>query len=406
VDDGTSVATAVNTAITTGTVGGQIQSPTLVFWTTDKNPAVVFSSSSPPDYGGTASTLPVGHNTADGDGDAAASTPEFGMLTSTDNASPTTTAAGKTQAPSVVTVIIQSSQIVINGQTITDNPQSKTSTVVVGTDTFVVDPTQVVGAGATIVRPVDIGGVFVSTPTTTTVGGLQVVLGPSVARIDGTVFTIGTTATTAVIKGQTITVGPSGIAFASQTITPIQQSAPTEVAVLGGELITAIGSSEVVIEGSTITYGPGSSTITQVVNGDTIIIGPSGVVVHNLTLGGSTAAPTATTYEIVGGATITELGSTAVVVGGTTILIGSGLTSQLTTVVGGATLTIGSGGVSISTYTFSPYATTTGSTPGATSAIASATSKDAGPAVRPNWDLGIMGLCIAFGAGFLGQLLY
>lgn len=345
----------------------------------------------------------MAHNTAIGD--------------DRDDASPTTgpagetqaggTQAGETQTPSGVTIVIQPTQVVINGHTITDDPQSKTTTLVIGTDTFVVDPTDVVGAGATLVRPVEIGGVFVSTPSTTTVEGLQVVYGPSVARIDGTVFTLGATPTTAVVKGQTITLGPAGIAFASQTIPAIEQSGPTEVAVLGAELLTAIGSSIVVIKGTTITYGPDSTPITQVVNGDTVIIGPSGVTVHNLTLGGTTAAPSATTYEIVGGATVTEVGSTAVIIGGTTFFVGSGVTSQLTTVIGGATLTIGAGGVSMSTFTFSPYATTTtGVAPGSTSSIASATSKDAGPVVRPNLHLGIMGLCIAFGAGFLGQLLY
>jgi hypothetical protein len=407
-DDGHRKITSTATAGTT-LIGGSAAMPTITFWTTDKNPAVVYSSEAPPDYGTDGTTAVQNHNTPDGDDST--ETPQYRKYTTKGQAAPTTAEADK-QTPSgtpAVTVVIQTTQVIINGQTFTDNLQSKSSTVVVGGDTFTINPSQVIGAGATVARPAA-GGIFIPTATTTTtVGGLQLVYGSSAATIDGTVFAIGSTPSSVVVQGQTIAIGPGGIAFPSQTIPIIKGVGVTESAVLGGQLITAIGNSLAVIDGTTFTYGPGSGTTTKVVNGDTIVVGPSGVIVHGMTLGGPAAAATATTYEIAGGATITEIGGSAVVIDGTTFLIGAGATSALTTVLDGQTLTIGPSGVAVSSYTFAqPYATSTVIQPGATSAVASATdaAENAGRGpLRPSWDLGITGMCIAIGVGFLVGLL-
>lgn len=414
--DGHRHISSTATAGTTEAYGSSYMS-TITFWTTDKNPAVVYSSSAPPDYGSDDTTAVQDHNTPDGDDST--ETPQYGRYTTKGQAAQTTgqaaaqtttTTAGDHNPPgtSAVTVIVQTTQVIINGETFTDNPQSRTSTVVVGVDTFTINPSQVVGAGATVARPAA-GGIFIPTATTTTVGGLQLVYGSTAATIDGTVFTIGATPSTAVVQGQTITIGPGGIAFPSQTIPVIKGAGITESAVLGGELITAIGNSIAVVDGTTFTYGPDSGTTTKVVDGDTILIGPSGIIVHGLTLGGPTASGTATTYEIAGGATITEMGGSAVVIDNTTYLIGAGAASDLTTVIDGQTLTIGPSGVAVSSYTFAqPYVTSTVIQPGATSSVASPTesAESAGRApLRPSWDLGITGMCIAIGVGFLVGLL-
>ncbi|KAI1852505.1 hypothetical protein JX266_002683 [Neoarthrinium moseri] len=383
---------------------------TITFYTTDKNPVVVFSSEKPPNYGSGGTTMVQDHNTPDGD-DNPTGIPEYGRLSSP-RPPPVTTSTPEAvkQSPTsstAVTVIIQTTQVIINGETFTDSPQSKTSTVVVGTDTFVIDPSQVIGAGATVTRPAS-GAIFIPTSTTTTIGGLQVVYGATVATIDGTVFTVGSTPSTAVVQGQVITLGPGGIAFPSATIPIIKAAGVTEAAVLGGELLTAIGNSLVVVEGTTFTYGPGSGVTTKVVDGDTILIGPTGVSVHGVTLGGPTAAPTATTYEIVGGATITEIGGSAVVIDGTTFAIGTWATTAITTVIDGQTLTIGPSGVGSASYTFAqPYATSTVILPRGTSALPAATetSNDAGSFFRPHGSTQIIGICIAIGVGFLVGLL-
>ncbi|KAI2637187.1 hypothetical protein GGS26DRAFT_474998 [Hypomontagnella submonticulosa] len=389
--------------------GGPKPTQTLVFVTTDKNPAVVFPTQTPPTYGGEPDG-PDGHESAVSGSKVA--TPDYGMATTSGDSvktQPTSTPIGGGISSGVnyggkppVVVIVQPGEVIIGDNTIIDDPVQQTSTVVVGGDTFVIDPTRVIGVdnGATLTRPPpDAGGVFVPTPgpgsggpvpkpTTTTVGGVEVVYSPpagpiSIATIDGTVFTIKPTPTAVVVKGQTITLGPEGIAFPTTTVHAVAGVAgvagPTQTAVLGGELITAIGPDKVVIEGHTIVYGSAAgwtsdNTLTTVVEGETLLIGPSGIVLHHAdthmaaetTLGGPAAAPGQTKFEIVGGATITQMGLTAVEISGQTFYVGSGATTPVTTVIGGHTLTIGPEGVGMSTWTLGvPYASTTTLMPGA-----------------------------------------
>ncbi|KAI1770241.1 hypothetical protein F4818DRAFT_269978 [Hypoxylon cercidicola] len=394
---------------TTTTANGLIPGPsptteTVTFTTTDKNPAVVFPTETPPSYGGEPAD-PPSHDTI-GIGDNNIATPDYGMLTtdvesaksSPTPQSPTPSTGGNNYAGGApITVIAQPGEVVIDDHTFTDNPSQQTSTVVVGSNTFVIEPSRVIGAGVTITRsPSGVGDVAAPIPTpiptfnltpnltpiptliptlipaptpiTTTVGGIGVVYGPSVATIDGTVFTIESTSTVAVVRGQTITFGPAGIVFPSQTLHAAAGSGPTQTAVMGGELITAIGTDVVVVEGTTITYGHGaSSTITTVIDGETVLIAPTGVVIRDTLVGGVTAAPSATKYEIVGGATITQMGLTAVEIGGKTFHVGLGASTAVTTIIGGHTLTIGPKGVGMSTWTLGgayPYATTTTIIPG------------------------------------------
>ncbi|KAI1102266.1 hypothetical protein F4804DRAFT_269348 [Jackrogersella minutella] len=452
------------------------QATTVTLITTDKNPAVVFPTQTPPSYGGSPSG-PNGHESAVSGGSVV--TPDYGIVTTpTDSAksSPTPTgnndddndkvsndgsnnnnnnnnsdnndngdnggigengdngengegnsgsniggnSDGNNSAGSApVTIIVQPGQVIVDDHTFTDDPAQQTSTVVIGSDTFTIDPSRVIGAGATVTRPPsNVGGGFVPTPilTTTSVGGIGVVYGPSsIATIDGTIFTIKPTPTVAVIKGQSITLGPQGIIFPGQTLHVAAGPGPTQTAVMGGELITAIGPDKVVIEGTTITYGPDSgSTITTVVDGDTVLIAPTGVIVHNETLGGVTAAPGETNYEIAGGATITQLGLTAVEVSGITFHVGRGALSALTTVVGGHTLTIGPSGVGMETWTIgAPYASTTTLMPGQRSSnnvamtvptATGSTREDSGSStLRPDHRVG--GFIMVLGVGCLGPLL-
>ncbi|KAI5917114.1 hypothetical protein F4810DRAFT_81900 [Camillea tinctor] len=427
------------------------ETQTVIFVTTDKNPAVVFSSATPPDYGGSPAS-PDSHGTASGRRPLA--TPNYGAVTPWDQ--PTKTAAtpspGKgLQGTSPVTVVIQPGEVVLNHETFTDSPEQASLTIVVGGDgggnTFIIDPSRVVGGGATITRPPtrEEGGVFVHMPTTTTIGGLQVVYGSSIATIDGTAFTVGPTPTPVVVRGQPITIGPEGIVFPSQTL--LAPAAPgtfgaTEVAVLGGELITALGSDRVVIEGTTVTYGTASSTLTSVIKGETLLVGPSGIVVHAKTLGGVAAVSGATAYEMVGGATVTRLGSTAVVIERSTYPVGRGSVSAAAAgtvtataagpaaeteveevvtkviVVGGETITVGPGGVAMSTWTLGmPFEdepwTTTISAANNNAVMATAPTSTAADSPgfaaarpRPHRELGLGLSCIAIGASLLGPLLF
>ncbi|KAI1095768.1 hypothetical protein F5B19DRAFT_266085 [Rostrohypoxylon terebratum] len=411
---------------------------TVTLVTTDKNPAVVFPTQTPPDYGGSPSG-PNSHETAVSGGNLV--TPGYGIDPSpigSAKQSPTPVGnsdagnheensgsgnggggggksengnGGRTSTISPpITVIIQPGAVVIGDHTFIDDPGKQTSTVVVGSDTFVIDPSRVIGAGATITRPPpNIGGGFAPTPTpiTTSVGGLGVAFGPSVATIDGTVFTIEPTSTVVVIRGQTITLGPTDIVFPTQTLhVAAGGPGPTQTAVMGGELITAIGPDIIVIEGTTLTYGPkASSTLTKVIDGDTILVAPTGIIIHGQSIGGITAAPGATKYAIAGGATVTQMGLTAVEIGGITFHVGIGASEALTTVIGGHTLTIGPEGVGMETWTLgAPGASTTTLYPGqgsgsggnnAALTIPSATGSgsvgerkgNGGKGLRPDWGL-------------------
>ena len=180
--------------------------------------------------------------------------------------------------------------------------------------------------------------------------------------------------------------------------------------------MTAIGQSVVVIHGTTITYGPNVPSRSTLIDGDTIIIGPEGVVAHGTTVGGVLGTPGQTNLVMADGATITELGKTAVVIGGTTYNVGPGA-APTTITHGGEVLTVGPSGVSDSTYTFPiNQATTTTILPGphrgagtatatmTDAAAAQETAKNAGAMARPDLVFGIMGSCIALGAGVWAQL--
>ncbi|KAI2620111.1 hypothetical protein GGR54DRAFT_647727 [Hypoxylon sp. NC1633] len=440
---------------------------TVTMITTDKNPAVVFPTQTPPSYGGSPSN-PQGHHSAEA-GEGPVSTPEYGMLpttTASAKSSPTPTSDDNVDAspgpptgdaaaappgapsgaspeptpdPTPITVIVQPGEVIIDDHTFVDSPTQKTSTVVVGSETFIIEPSRVIGVGVgasvTISRPPsNAGGVFMPTPTptptpiTTTIGGVGVVYGygSSVATIDGTAFTIEPTPTVVVIKGETITLGPEGLIFPSETLHAAAGSVPvlpvpglTQTAVMGGELITVLGPSQVVIEGTTLAYGPdASSTLTTVIDGDTVLVAPAGVVVHNRTIGGSGVAGTGTTYEVVGGATVTQMGLTAVEISGVTFRVGYGYgnaATPITTVVGGHTLTIGPDGVGMSTWTLgAPYASTAtllvpglgpgaglGSSNNAAMSIPTATGKadneNAGLGLRPGRDWGLLVLGVGVG---------
>ncbi|KAI2606851.1 uncharacterized protein GGS25DRAFT_308969 [Hypoxylon fragiforme] len=383
---------------TTDNIVNPTRTVTLV--TTDKNPAVVFPTEAPPDYGGSPDP-PNNHNTA-GVGDGSVITPDYGRITDSTDLPKTSATSASTSTPSIgnnagqpppITVIVQPGEVIIDDRTFLDNPTTPgTTTVIVKGETFIIDPTRVAGAGATITRPPSLiitgdndvlfptaTATPTPTPTTTSIGGLGVVYGgsSSVATIDGTVFTLAPTPTVAVVRGQTITLGPAGIVFASQTLHIIAagSSAPTQTAVMGGELITALGTNRVVIGGVTLTYGQSgsgsTSTITTVIDGETILIGPAGIIVHDKTLGGPAADLTVTKYEVIGGATVTQLGGTAVEISGTTYqyYIGGGrgisahptLTSTVVDDGHGHTLTIGPDGrIAMSTWTLGPpFASTT-----------------------------------------------
>ncbi|KAF2965209.1 hypothetical protein GQX73_g8363 [Xylaria multiplex] len=392
--------------------------PTLTFVTTDKNPAVVFPTSSPPDYGEPPEPMENVHSAPYPNQAQPPDAPGYGDVTTTNQnvrSTPIITTPAPTPTTPPVTVTVKPGVVVIDDRTFTDNPAQPTSKVVVDGHTFTINPTQVVGVGATVTRPSNSGRVVSPPPMKTTIGGIEIGIEESSIVIDKTSFTIGPKPTTVVVKGQIITLGPGAIIFPSQTL-PIPAARDTTRVVVGAELITAIGSDKVVIEGKTITYGLDSNTITEVVDEDTVLIGPSGIIVHGETYGGNNVGSADVQFVVAGGVTISQIGSTIVVIRSVTYTLDpfvSGDTyRKTTTVLGGETLTIGPQGVAIETWTLdSPLVSTTTITPrgGAAAALPTATAvvintnkENDGPSLasrRPAWALPV---CIAAIISILG----
>ncbi|KAK4458313.1 hypothetical protein QBC42DRAFT_349732 [Cladorrhinum samala] len=346
----------------------------ITFLTTDKNPAVVFSTIETPDYGVSQEASTRHNHASPTDHQAPISTPQYQSEGPGRNTAPQymsdPTKPGQpptTPRPSPITVIVQPTQVIIGSTTITDQTSANTQVVVVGGETFTINPTQVVGGGTTITRP---GSPYVP-PTTTTLATIPVVVSSSVAIIGSSTFKLGPTTTTAVVGGKTFTIGPSAIAVETQTFNlppPAQVPAPTEVVVAGGEVVTAIGPSVIVIKSTTITYGP--SILTTQVGDEVLTIGPGGV-----TLGSGevlTAKKGETQYAVAGGVTVTKIGADVVVVGGKSYTVGpktgeGGAPATTATVtIGGEIVKIGPGGVEVGTLTMEyPFGITAVITPGA-----------------------------------------
>ncbi|ODA76733.1 hypothetical protein RJ55_08004 [Drechmeria coniospora] len=330
----------------------------ITFITTDKNPAVVFSEEPPPrfqptlgpDQGGQAggvvhkSASDSGGGGGGGGGDSGKNIP-----------------AGNVHRPPITSaprpsfrVVAQGRQVIINDKTFSDaEPGAASRVVAVDGALFTILPNAVVGVGATVQRPLPPNRpVSVATPVVAVVGGLDVTIFESHAVVGGVTLKLPEGRTATVVNGHSVSISPGTLTVDGETLhfKPNEPAQELGVLVSGGELLTAVGQSIVVIHSTTITYGPGIPDRFEAVDGDTITIGPSGVSVHGIVLGGPSANPTTTDFEIVGGATITRIPPTIAVINGVTFVLGPG-TSWTTTVIGGQTFTIGPTGLVVGAIT-------------------------------------------------------
>lgn len=192
---------------------------------------------------------------------------------------------------SAFTIVAGRSQVIINSQTFSDVRDGQSTTVMVDQGTFTIGPSAVVGHGQTIQKPAP---------------------------------------------------EPKNAAV---TQPPVQ-----EIIVAGGQALTAVGQSVMILHSTTYTYGPGEPEETVVVDDDTVRIGPSGIAVNGMTFGGPAMAAGVTKFEIIGGATITEIKPSLVIIEDETFTISPDM-DRTTTVVNGQTLTIGPDGVTHSSLT-------------------------------------------------------
>jgi hypothetical protein len=292
-----------------------------------------------------------------------------------------------------VTVAVGNSVAVVGGSTYAIGAGAPVQTIDVNKQEISIGPGGVGFADVTLTPPA-------SLPTNVVVFDGQVfsVVGASVAVFDGASFTFtGGVLRTTVFNGDTITAGPSGFVDGTQTLGGPNHPSGTLYGLAGGLTISEIGSTEAIIDGTTLTVGPGASQTTATIDGHTITAGPPG-----LTIGGSNGGsmtldfpfnPTTATLAVTaGGITFSEIGSSLVDIGGTTFTIGPGA-SPTTDVYDGQTVSLGPGGIGFATTTITSFTT---SSPSATSTK----KKNAGATVRPAFG-GILEICIALGVGIL-----
>ncbi|KAI9897045.1 hypothetical protein N3K66_008067 [Trichothecium roseum] len=343
---------------------------TVTFITTDKNPAVVWESEPPP----------PGYTTDKGDNDDGGG---GNTNPGNDHKPPQPTAAPPPPPPSGddgskpgFTITAKPSEVIINDSTVGGLKPSQTTTVVVDGGTFTIGPTAVVGQGTTVQRPAPAAA---PGPTSAELGGMPVQASGSVVVVGGSTITVPAQGTAAYVGDKDVYAGPGTLIVDDETLTwsvadtPRQTGASddddddedasgsVDIVVAGGEMITALGQSVVVVHSTTITYGPGGGSsggdegITTVIGTDTIAIDENGVSLRGSTLGGPSALPAATTREIVGGVTVTRLGPSLVVVGGRTYTVGGGSRAAgatTTATVGGEAVTVGPQGVRVAGMTF------------------------------------------------------
>ncbi|CAI4210689.1 unnamed protein product [Parascedosporium putredinis] len=286
-----------------------------------------------------------------------------------------------------ITITAEPTRIIIDGQTLTSLDPTATTRITVGKGVYEINPSQIIQfGGKTIDRGVG-RGIYVATPTTTVIDGLPVTVSGNSAVIGGYTYTIGRTPETQVVLGRTVIIGPTALTFKNSDATLTYDGRipeQTGVIVAGGELMTAIGKSVVVLVQTTITYGPSIVPQTETIDDDT------------------------TKYDIVGGATLTQVGASRVVIREATYTVGPG-TGTTTTFVGGENVTVAPDGITVATltipYPFGPTIVTMLPEPSEAAPIEGDDDEDAGSPVRPDWAAGITALSIAIGVWVIGFVI-
>ena len=298
-----------------------------------------------------------------------------------------------TQGAAPITTVIEGQSIIIGpdgvsfaGTTaVIPRPTEASHLTIIDGLTFSVGPTDVVVAGKTYA----IGGG--AKPQTATIGSEIISFGPggiglpgttvaptaSIFTADGLIFSLeptdvvirgttygvgaGASPTTITVGGETISIGPEGIGLPGTTV------APAASIVTADGLTFSLEPTDVVIRGTTYQIGAGASPTTITVEGETISIGPGGIGLPETTI-----APASV---ITADGLTFSLEPTDVVISGTTYPIGAGA-SQTTITIGGATVSIGPGGIGLPDTTILPPSTIT---PGPSSSIVLSPATSASP---------------------------
>jgi len=168
------------------------------------------------------------------------------------------------------------------------------------------------------------------------------------------------TSTTIVVSGVSFIVQPSqvvapGTTYTISTLNPDQLAttiAPSAKVVTVDGIPLTVGSTAVIISGTTIRIGPGAPETSVVVGAATVLLGPNGVVLPVTTVpaGAITDAPF---VVLTADGLILSVDGSEAIISGTTYRIGSNA-PQLTTVIGSQTVSLGPNGIGLATTTIPP----------------------------------------------------
>ncbi|CAF9917028.1 MAG: hypothetical protein HETSPECPRED_003077 [Heterodermia speciosa] len=250
-----------------------------------------------------------------------------------------------TPAPSSITaegvlVSVGSSAVVIGSRTY---PLQSPTSIIYNGHSISIGPNGVGMASTTIALP------SIPTFSTVTEGALTLLVNPSEAVIQGHSYllTQGAAPITTVIEGQSISIGPDGVAFAGTTAVIPRPTEAYHLTIIDG-LTFSVGPTDVVVAGKTYAIGGGAKPQTATIGSEIISFGPGGIG-----LPGTTVAPTASIFTADG--LIFSLEPTDAVIGGTTYRVGAGA-SPTTITVGGEIISIGPEGIGLPGTTVAPAA--------------------------------------------------
>lgn len=239
---------------------------------------------------------------------------------------PTTLNVGNVQ------VTVLSNNIIFNAQTIRPSPGSAPTTLAAGSDSIIINPSQIIGGDTTIAFPTF--PAILSNPPIITIGASAITANAhNEFVISGQTLTPG--GPELAVGGTTLSLAPdaSAIAIGSNSVNLINPSPPRPSITLGSSVIVANSAGQFVVSGQTLTPGGpaisvAGSTMSLAPSASEIVIGSSTISLAKpspalpplpfITFGSSTITANSHTDFVIGSQTVSP-GKPAITVSGTTV---------------------------------------------------------------------------------------
>ncbi|MCJ1291134.1 hypothetical protein MMC34_002677 [Xylographa carneopallida] len=206
-----------------------------------------------------------------------------------------------TPAPTALTTTIAdlpltlyASSAVLGAETYVFAPGTPPLTTTIGGQVLTLNPSGIVFPSTTLF-PLPLPAPTISPQATALPALSPLLLNPTLALLAGVTIPIGPNAplTTLTLDGQPLTAGPGGLILPSTTILPPEAPLPTTFlsAVSVDGLVLSLAPGKVLVSGTEYAVGSSATaTETLLVGGQTLVVGPGGVVMAGTTV----AAPTRT----------------------------------------------------------------------------------------------------------------